>query len=71
MSGSQGDRGSSAAEGGARPAKRIAVVSAGLSQPSSTRLLGDRLADAARKALEDQGFEVTIEVTELATSRRT
>jgi FMN reductase len=31
--------------------RRIAVVSAGLSQPSSTRLLADRLADATDRAL--------------------
>ncbi|WP_211289466.1 CE1759 family FMN reductase [Luteimicrobium subarcticum] len=34
-------------------ARRLVVVSAGLSQPSSTRLLGDRLADATRAALAD------------------
>ncbi len=40
---------------------RIAVVSAGLSVPSSTRLLADRLADATREALG----EVEIEIVEL------
>ncbi|MFF0147355.1 FMN reductase [Amycolatopsis sulphurea] len=43
-------------------ARTIAVVTAGLSQPSSTRLLADRLAEAARAALAD---EVTVEVIEL------
>ncbi|RJQ89244.1 FMN reductase [Amycolatopsis panacis] len=42
--------------------RTIAVVTAGLSQPSSTRLLADRLADATRAALAD---EVTVEVIEL------
>ena len=34
----------------ARPTRTLAVVSAGLSQPSSTRLLADRLADGVRTA---------------------
>ena len=33
------------------PAHRIAVVTAGLSEPSSTRLLADLLGDAAADAL--------------------
>lgn len=37
---------------------RIAVVAAGLSQPSSTRLLADRLADAAAKALGGAEIDV-------------
>jgi FMN reductase len=41
---------------------RIVVISAGLSQPSSTRLLADRLAAAARGEL---GEEATAEVVEL------
>ena len=45
--------------------RRIAVVSAGLSQPSSTRLLADQLADAARRELERGGAEVEIVVVEL------
>ncbi|RJO79282.1 NADPH-dependent FMN reductase [Nocardia panacis] len=44
---------------------RIAVVSAGLSQPSSTRLLADRLAAATERALADGGREVTLDVIEL------
>ncbi|HEY2057091.1 MAG TPA: FMN reductase [Amycolatopsis sp.] len=43
-------------------ARTIAVVTAGLSQPSSTRLLADRLAEATRAAL---GPETTVEVIEL------
>jgi FMN reductase len=45
--------------------KRIVVVSAGLSVPSSTRLLADRLAEAAAAAVESRGTEVEIEVVEL------
>jgi len=38
----------------------IAVVSAGLSQPSSTRLLADRLAEATRSRLETQGHKIAL-----------
>ncbi|MEV0503998.1 FMN reductase [Streptomyces spectabilis] len=44
---------------------KLTAVSAGLSTPSSTRLLADRLADAAREALTAQGHDVTVEVVEL------
>lgn len=44
---------------------RITVLSGGLGQPSSTRLLGDRLADAVRTQLREQDREVTIDVVEL------
>ena len=47
----------------------IAVVSAGLSQPSSTRLLADQLAEAARREAAHRGLSVdtvTIELRELA-----
>ena len=45
--------------------KRIAVVSAGLSQPSSTRLLADRLAEAVSQTVP--GLEVdVIELRDLA-----
>ncbi|WP_280474834.1 FMN reductase [Nocardia asiatica] len=44
---------------------RVAVVTAGLSQPSSTRLLGDRLAAATGAALAATGGNATIEVVEL------
>ncbi|QHC56380.1 FMN reductase [Rathayibacter tanaceti] len=45
--------------------RRIAVVSAGLSQPSSTRLLADRLSAATESALAEQGFAVERSVVEL------
>jgi FMN reductase len=45
--------------------RTLAVVSAGLSSPSSTRLLADRLADATTAALRDHGVEVRVEVVEL------
>ncbi len=44
---------------------KIMVVTAGLSQPSSTRLLADRLAAATESALDGRGVEVKIEVVEL------
>ncbi|MBF6224294.1 FMN reductase [Nocardia abscessus] len=44
---------------------RIAVVSAGLSQPSSTRLLADRLVAATGEALAAAGGEVTVDVVEV------
>jgi FMN reductase len=47
------------------PERSIVVVSAGIGQPSSTRLLADRLAAAARTHLEAAGVEVTTEVIEL------
>jgi FMN reductase len=46
-------------------ARRLVVVSAGLSQPSSTRLLADRLADAAAARLRETGAEVEVETFEL------
>jgi FMN reductase len=45
--------------------RKLAVVSAGLSQPSSTRLLADRLTTATRQALLDAGTEAEAEVVEL------
>ncbi len=45
--------------------RRIAVVSAGLSTPSSTRLLADRLADAVSAALVARGEQVEVEAVEL------
>jgi FMN reductase len=48
------------------PASRsLAIVSAGLSQPSSTRLLADRLSAATDRHLRDAGIEPRIEVIEL------
>lgn len=46
-------------------ARRIAVVTAGLSTPSSTRMLGDRLAHAALAELRARGIEATSDVFEL------
>ncbi|MGS2617156.1 FMN reductase [Micromonospora sp. LZ34] len=45
--------------------RTIAVVSAGLRLPSSTRMLAERLADAARRELEQLGAEVDVELIEL------
>ena len=45
--------------------RRLVVVSAGLSQPSSTRLLADRLAAATEGALREAGAEHRIDVVEL------
>jgi FMN reductase len=45
--------------------RRIAVVSAGLSNPSSTRMLADRLAAETVKALAGHGIEASIDVIEL------
>lgn len=45
--------------------RTIAVVHAGLGQPSSTRLLADRLADATVRELEALGHDVSVEVVEL------
>jgi len=45
--------------------RTIAVVSAGLGRPSSTRLLADQLAHTARVELEARGIDVTVEFVEL------
>ena len=45
--------------------RRIAVISAGLSQPSSTRLLADRLVDATTRRLVDLGIDATVDIVEL------
>lgn len=44
---------------------RLAVVSAGLNVPSSTRLLADRLTEAVREQLADAGLVVEIQIVEL------
>ncbi|MER6398407.1 FMN reductase [Kitasatospora sp. NPDC059973] len=44
---------------------RLVAVSAGLSTPSSTRLLADRLAESVRDELAVQGRAVSSEVVEL------
>ena len=45
--------------------RRIAVVTAGIGVPSSTRLLADRLAVAAESAVRGRGDDVELEVLEL------
>lgn len=45
--------------------RRLMVVSGGLSQPSSTRLLADQLIAAVERTLADRGIEVQPEVVEL------
>ena len=45
--------------------KRIAVVTAGLSQPSTSRLLGDRLAQATDRALRLHDEQAQVTVVEL------
>ena len=49
----------------ARGATKLVVITAGLSQPSSTRLLADRLATATQHALQGQGATVDVETVEL------
>jgi FMN reductase len=44
---------------------RLVVVTAGLSNPSSTRILADQLAAASVAALEGGGLAVDVEVVEL------
>ena len=45
--------------------RSIVVISAGLSQPSSTRLLADRLADATVTELAARGITAHVETVEL------
>ncbi|MBW3613670.1 MAG: FMN reductase [Chloroflexi bacterium] len=45
--------------------RSLVVVTAGLSQPSTTRLLGDRLASATERALRERGEEPRTEVIEV------
>ncbi len=47
------------------PRRRLAVVSSGLSQPSSTRLLADRLADATVRRLDTEGVQAQVQLIEL------
>ena len=47
------------------PARSIVVVTAGLGQPSSTRLLADRLAAATERHLADAGIPTRITTIEL------
>lgn len=48
-----------------RARRTVTVVSAGLSQPSSTRLLADKLADATRRHLARGGTAAEVTVIEL------
>ncbi len=45
--------------------KKLAVISAGLSQPSSTRLLADRLTEATVDRLREHGVDVDVTIVEL------
>lgn len=45
--------------------RSLVVVTAGLSEPSSSRLLADRLAAAVDRHLRDAGIEPSVEVIEL------
>ncbi|MCC2335469.1 CE1759 family FMN reductase [Cellulomonas wangsupingiae] len=47
------------------PSRSIVVVSGGLSQPSSTRMLADRLAEATVADLAARGLDAVLEVVEL------
>lgn len=46
-------------------ARKIAVVTAGLTQPSSTRLLAERLANTTIRSLEEHDIEGAVEFIEL------
>ena len=48
--------------------RKLAVVAAGLRQPSSTRLLADRLAEATQRALGGVEIETKVDVIELRDS---
>ena len=50
--------------------RTLAVVSGGLSVPSSTRLLADRLTAATVEALRARGEDATVEVVELRSHAR-
>jgi FMN reductase len=45
--------------------RRVVVISAGLSVPSSTRLLADLLGEAAERGIEARGSEVEVSYVEL------
>jgi FMN reductase len=45
---------------------RLVVISAGVSDPSSTRMLADRIADRALEALREMGVTASAAVVELA-----
>ena len=50
--------------------RTLAVVSGGLSNPSSTRLLADRLTTATVEALRGRGDDATVEVVDLRSHAR-
>ena len=50
--------------------RTLAVVSGGLSNPSSTRLLADRLTAATVDALKARGDDATVEVIDLRAHAR-
>ncbi|WP_254622841.1 hypothetical protein [Rhodococcus sp. W8901] len=45
--------------------RTLTVISAGLTQPSSSRLLADRLAAATVDALAERGITADVEIVEL------
>jgi FMN reductase len=45
--------------------RKLAVISAGLSQPSSTRMLADKLTAATVSRLNEEGFETEVQTFEL------
>ncbi len=53
------------AAGPGRTERTLAVVTAGLRQPSSTALLAERLADATVRALADRGLAARVHLVEL------
>jgi FMN reductase len=46
-------------------ARRLVVVAAGLSQPSSTRLLADRLGESVVRQLREADVEIDVQIIEL------
>jgi FMN reductase len=50
----------------AMPARRLVVISAGTGEPSSTRMLVDRIAQKSVDALRELGVPATVGVVELA-----
>lgn len=45
--------------------RKLAVIAAGLSNPSSTRMLADRLAEATESRLRERDIDVDVQVFEL------
>ncbi|MBC7291526.1 MAG: FMN reductase [Actinotalea sp.] len=63
--GAVGDARGAGHRAGAGATRALVVVAAGLRQPSTTRLLADRLAEATVRALGEQGVSTRVEVVEL------